>query len=471
MTVQRDKSSNQLRLQVTDKIAVRAASRRRPLRLRRTLRVIRYKYRDPLQRVLRSEFVRHGTLLFASTTLINTFNFIFHFFSTRLLGVESYGALASLINGLAIMSVPATVLTLIVVKYCAELHAVDDAGKIRQLSLRFITYTALVGCVLFTSVVLFSYSVAAYLHISSIQPVIFAAFILWMNLISPGARGILQGTQDFVSFALSSAIEVIGKAAIAYILIVAGFGLNGAVAGFAAASTLSAVYTIWAASRHWGKPGAVLRFDLRRLMETSGGIAGSTLALTILSFSDVLLVKHFFSGHQAGLYGAISLAGKILLFVAAFVPTLVLPKATAFVTQGKSPRPILLQAMGAMILLCAAVLTGYLFFSRFIVTLIAGSAYLSVAPYLLRYGFAMTMLGSATVVANYKIGLHRFSFIVALSVAAISEIVAIYVFHRTLNQVINILVIGHTFAFIGSLADTKLQFARRRRSKIVDQAG
>src|SRR5580700_9510597 len=100
---------------------------------------------DPLRRVLRSDFVRHGLIVFASSTLVNLFNYIFHFFMSRRLGVVDYGALASIFAGLVIVSVPAAILTMVVVRYAAEFKALSDFARLRRLGDRVLVLTSLVG--------------------------------------------------------------------------------------------------------------------------------------------------------------------------------------------------------------------------------------------------------------------------------------------------------------------------------------
>ena len=41
--------------------------------------------------LLASDFVRHGLLVFVSTTLINVLGYAFHFAISRKIGVEQYG--------------------------------------------------------------------------------------------------------------------------------------------------------------------------------------------------------------------------------------------------------------------------------------------------------------------------------------------------------------------------------------------
>ncbi|MBV9102363.1 MAG: hypothetical protein JO060_02170 [Candidatus Eremiobacteraeota bacterium] len=406
----------------------------------------------PLQRALRSDFFRHGLLIFASTSLVNLFNYVFHFFMSRKLGVVDYGALASLFAGLIIVSVPSAILMMVVVRYAAEFKAVGDTARLRALGERVLWWTTLVGVASMALCVLLRVPIAHYLNIDDARAIAAAGLVLALSLVAPAARGIVQGAQDFRRLAVATAIEASAKLLLGMALVIAGFGLVGAVLGFAGGSLLSLAYTVRVVRSYAPSANSPLRLDLRRLFITSRGVALCTFALTSMSFADLLLVKHFFSPHVAGLYGAISLVGKVLLFVVAFVPTVVLPKATARATSGQPVLPILLQAFGATIGISAIGLAVIGFAPHLVIRIMAGAAYADAAPYILPYAFAMTLLAALSLVTTYQIGLSRFGFVPWLVVVAAAEILAIQFFNGgAVQQVISILLIGHGAALAGCL--------------------
>jgi hypothetical protein len=110
-----------------------------------------------------------------------------------------------------------------------------------------------------------------------------------------------------------------------------------------------------------------------------------------------------------------------------------------------------LQAAIAMAAMCAVGLGVLFFVPGFAVRVMSGHAFLGAVPYVFVYGVAMAMLGAVTVVVNYKIGLHRFDFLVPLVAVAILEPVAIAFHHTSLWDVVRIVVAGNCLALITSL--------------------
>ena len=402
-------------------------------------------------RLSHSDFVRHGALIFASTTLVNVCNYGFHFLISRRLGVVGYGALSALLASLMLATIPATIASSTIAKYASTLSALEDAGGLRTLTERVVMCCALFAAAACALVLLARDPLASYLHLPDSRPVALLAVIASAQFVFLAIRGILQGVQDFRRFAIATVSEVGGKLVLGAALVYAGLGVSGALLGYAVASSLTLIYGLAAVRVHLRAKSGPLAIDVRRLIGTTGGIAASTASLTSLGFADVVLVKHFFDPHVAGLYGAVSLTGKTLLFLVSFVPTILLPKAAMRAARGEPPLSLLIQA-GAATLCFAGIGLGFMgLFPALTVRLMVGPAFTAAAPFVLPYGCAMALLGATTIVSSYNIGLHRFNFLVPLVAVAAGEIIALQFLHRTLAQVISVVLIAHAIAFVGTL--------------------
>lgn len=406
-----------------------------------------------IARFLRGDFARHGLLVFASTMLVNAFNYGFHFTISRRLGVVDYGDLYALLSALGLMSVPIASLTMVVVRYSAEFHSLGDRERLAELYRWVIVRCAVAGAVVFAAACAVAPLVASVLHLRDARSVVWAGLALALSIVLPGIRGIVQGTQDFGRFAISTAIEAGGKAGFGVAFVLLGYGVAGAFAGYAIGVAASIWYTMFAIRRHIAGARALeaLRVNMRRLAATAAGATLATLAMTMLTSADTLLVKHFFSRDDAGLYSSVSLVGKVLFFVVGFVPTIILPKAAARRAAGEPAWPLIAQATAVTFAICGAGLVTLSFVPGTIVTLMAGHAFAGAAPFVFSYGLAMTLLGVTSVVVAYKVGIHRFDFVPFLLVVAAGEIVAIASYHPSLAAVIAVLTAGHAVALVSTL--------------------
>jgi O-antigen/teichoic acid export membrane protein len=395
-----------------------------------------------LRRLARDDLIRHGALVLVSQTAVNVLSFVFHALVSRRIGVEAYGSLNALLAGFTVLTVPTLVLTTIVVKYAAEFRAVGDVARLRALTRYVATSLGTVALGVMVIGAALSPAIGAYLRIGDLAAVILAVVILALNVVLPVLRGVFQGVEDFRAFSISAVLETVVKVALAFVFTGFGWGVEGALGAWAAGTAVSLLWTgaaLW--TRYRGAPKAELSLDFVRLARTSGGVTIAMLSVTSLGFSDVVIVKHVFSDQQAGLYSAMSLAGKMLFWLVAFVPTVVLPRAVNLTTAVLA----VLTSVGLGVFSVAP---------AFVIGTLTGTAYVAVAPLLFTYGVASTLLAVLNTVVLYKIGIHRFGFIAPLAIVALAELVAIGIFHDAVIEVLRILIVADATALFVTLIAT-----------------
>ncbi|HET9097156.1 MAG TPA: hypothetical protein VFN37_10870, partial [Candidatus Baltobacteraceae bacterium] len=157
-------------------------------------------------------------------------------------------------------------------------------------------------------------------------------------------------------------------------------------------------------------------------------------------------VKHYFSAYEAGLYAAVNLTGKVVLFLGSFVPAVILPKAVSKRLRGENSAALLAQAVGVTILLSGSALVLFSAMPGPIVRIFAGHQFVAAAPYVMQYDAAMCLLALVTLAVNYRIGIHQFYFLPWLGAVLACEIIAIVLWHQSLWEVIHVLLIGNGVA-------------------------
>jgi O-antigen/teichoic acid export membrane protein len=404
-----------------------------------------------VKRLLRSDFALHGFLVFAANLTIYALVYAFHFAISRKIGVEQYGVLAALNAAYMIGTVAATIVGTVVIKYSAEFRVTGDRARLATLSRNLCTYGSLAVGVVVALGYLCAPALAAYLKVGNVPAVTLCIAIIGISSVGASIRSVFSGIQDFTQFSISAVMESLLKAILGIGFVYAGFGVVGAFAGWAVGSTVSLAYTALVLLLRFRRvqPGALF-IDVRRLALTMAGVSAGTVLLTSISYVDVIVVKHYADATTAGLYGALSLSGKILLFFVAFVPTVLLPKASARALKGESASRILVAAMGVVLAFSGVGLIGYYAFPTLVITTLAGASFAPGAPYVFSYGIAMALLAALNTVVVFKIGIHRFDFVVPLAACAIGELVGISFLHASLSQIIEVLIAGNAVALVVS---------------------
>jgi O-antigen/teichoic acid export membrane protein len=396
-----------------------------------------------IARLRSSELVRHGAFVFAGVAFSSVFNYLFYMLLGRRVDVESYGVVTSLASALLVIGAPGIVAQLIAARLAADLETRGDRGALRKLADVVTLYgTAIVLVVVLIGIV-FREAIAGYFNIAGTAGTVVTAIALGLFVVESVQRGVLQGAHRFGAMSASMAIEAAVKVVVG-VTLAGTLGATGALIGIAAGSVVAVGYNWYAFASEFGyvrAPVAIERDVIGRVI-THVGLG--QLTLTVLMFYDVPLVKHMFDARSAGLYAAAALVGRAVIAAVSFVPTLIMPKATSRAAAGKSPVPLLGMAMAlSLSIVLVAVLFGWLA-PRFVVTLIAGKSFAEAAPLVLLYIVASGCLSLANVVAAYKMGLHRYDFVVPALIVAIVEISVLAVWHPSLLAVVGVLTAGHT---------------------------
>jgi O-antigen/teichoic acid export membrane protein len=389
-----------------------------------------------------NDVVRHGAAVFGGVAFASLFNYLFYMLLGRRVGVEPYGVVTSLASALLVVGAPAIVTQLIAARLASDLEAQHNIGGLRRLADLVTLYA---GIVFFTAAVIgyvFRGAIAGYFNLTETGPLVVALIALAVFGITTAQRGVLQGAHCFGDLAASMAIDA-GVKVVVGVGLAGMFGATGALVGIATGSAVALGYNQFAFRARFGTSRNPVALEPGLIGRVVAHVGIGQLTLTVLMFYDVPLVKHVFDARSAGLYAAAALVGRAVISAVSFVPTVVMPKATARAAAGRSALPLLGMALGIS---CAIVVVAALLgvvAPRAVVTLIAGKAFAEAAPLVLSYIGASGLLSLANVVAAYKMGLHRYDFVVPALVVALGEITVISMWHPSLLAVVYVLLAGH----------------------------
>lgn len=423
--------------------------------------------RRGLDRLRTNPMVKQSLLVFAGGMVLNVSGFVAHAVASRELGVTEYGGLYALINAALIAALPAAFVAPVVAQLAAEFRALHDDGHLRGLIDGIADGFLRLGLLYLVIASLGAFPFARFLHVP-VWSLPFVGLLAGGVLALNALRAIAQGTQDFVGYGFSNAAEGVAKVTGIVVLVSLGLKLGGAMLGFFLGPLCALIYLGTRLTRRYSASAPrLLRYDWRRILNAGAGAAAATVAIALMGSADVVLVKHFFEPHEAGIYSAASLGGKMLLYVVGFVPTVLLPQAADRHARGAQTREVL---AGSLITLATVAFCGLLIFYFFglqVLHALVGHEFDAAAPLLVRYGVAMVLLALTNALTFYGIATHRLAFTVPLFVCTLCTLAAIVAVHPTLSTVVDILVMGNLAAALA--VTVSLLFQRRstgRRSTV-----
>ena len=161
-------------------------------------------------------------------------------------------------------------------------------------------------------------------------------------------------------------------------------------------------------------------------------------SITLFFSLDVILVKHFFTETQAGLYSALSLLGKIIFFGTLSISQVMFPKVSVQHAIGKKTTRTFYLSLGVVALCAFCALLVYTFLPKLLVSLLFGTEFFPMIPLVAWFGLFISLIAIVYLTSLYLVSLNKFKFIGLLLSFNVLQIVMIYLFHTSIALVIRI---------------------------------
>jgi O-antigen/teichoic acid export membrane protein len=386
---------------------------------------------------------------FVGSLLALGVGFLYQIVSGRLLGPERYATVAAIFSLYFILVIPGLMVTTIGTRQMAAFRASGLQNELgfafRDTTLKLLGLSMLGGFVFVALVI----PIASFLHVP-IQSLLALVPLIVLLLPTSLNRGLLQGEQRFVPASWVPLVEAVTRTALAAIFITAGLAATGAI--LALSMGVAASYAVSLLPlRHLvaGSAGRSRRAQFR-LPPFTWQTMIAVLGITILYTVDVLLVKHFLSARQSGLYGAVVSLGRIIFMITFSLTMVMFAEVTKrFVRRLPSARVLAGSAIGVGSI-GLAVVVAFALAPRFALTPF-GSEFIQAAAYLPLYGGAMTMLSLGNLLIYYLVAIHDMRFVPLILLADLAQVALITMFHGDLWTVITIVFGVTTVCLFGLL--------------------
>lgn len=384
------------------------------------------------------KLIQGSAVLSIGNFVANLGNYVFNLFAGRLLGPADYGVMASIIALLYIVSVPSVTITYVVAKYSSSFKA--RAG-ISQLANFFTGLNKTLLCFslfIFLVFALIRVPLSSFLKIESSTPVIILGALLGTSLLAALNNATIQGLLKFAFLAFNGIVAVVVKLALGLGLIWAGLSVNGALLGFLAAFLVPYFVSFWPLKFLLTSKQEAAKVDWEGVLGYTAPVFVSTLGLTLLYTGDVVLVKHFFSADQAGLYSALSLIARVILFMTTPITMVMFPLISEKYAKNDRYWGLFFASLVLVSLAVAAMTAFYFIFSRFTVRLFFGEQYLAAAPYLGRFGIFLSLYSLCNLFASFYLAVHKTKVASLPFLFGLAQIGLIWRYHSSFLHVLNV---------------------------------
>jgi O-antigen/teichoic acid export membrane protein len=398
-----------------------------------------------IKRHLADPFWRHNIIFFGGSIIVAAGNYLYYPVLGRLMRLEDFGevqVLLSLFLQAAIFLSAFSIVTAnIVASYKNEELKHRVIHELEKLA-------TLIMFVAFGLGLLFIHQVQTFLKFGSYSPFIALMAVMMMSIPVTFRNAYLQGENDFTGISIGGIIAALSKVVLSAVMVVLGFRTLGAIGGLILAQLLALIFL----ARRVRAKGSTYRFELlpkswpnltiaKPELRYGGLVLVVLLVATLFYSSDVVLVKHYFSPQQAGIYAGVESIGRIIFFSTASIAGVLFPSVSLAKTSEEN-HTSLKRSVLLVMAISLPILATFTIAPRFIVGLLIGGRYLPLAGLLPRLGIALTLISLVNLLFYYFLALRReFTAIIAVLGAVVTTGFVLQ-WHATITEVINDLIYG-----------------------------
>jgi len=387
------------------------------------------------KRILRAELVRGSFFIMIGTTAGGILGLLFNIFLLRVISIEEYGVYNTLASFSSLIVVFSQAITIVIMQYAAPLLAKQETKKAAYLYSISTRSMLLICSMIFLIIIIFSKSLGNFLHISNnfyFWLVGLTVSLSYFNVIN---TAFLQGLLKFGFISWTGFLGSIFRVIFGVIVVLLGFHVLGAF-GSLTISTLiplcvgfyPLLFLIYSKKEH---------IDLSKKDIIYYASCVSIVNFSLMSFtsSDILLVKHFFNPTNAGLYSAMSIAGKAIFYFTAPISTVLFPLIIKKYSQGEDFLKTFYAALSLVFFPSMAITLFYFLFPHITLLLLLGGKF-SLSPFIGFYALYISIFSLLNITVIFLLSLKKISIIFPMVAGALLQIISISIFHANFFQVI-----------------------------------
>lgn len=411
-----------------------------------------------MKKILTHPLFAGSFVMIVGSNAVSFINYLYHLVMGRMLGPSFYGELVALISLIGLFSIIPLSLSLTIVKYVsAAKNEKETSGLIKWLKSKGFK----VSFVIFIFTLTASPVIANFLHIEKLSYLILISISFLFSIQVVINRSILQGLLKFKETVLSIFAEIGFKFILSLLLIFLGYRVGGAMVALVVSIFLGWYMTnLYLRDRL--KKDSAYSPDVKKMLFFSFPVLVQSFATTSIYTSDLILVKHFFTSYEAGIYASLSTLGKIIFFGTSPIASVMFPLISQRQSKGEGYRNIFIFSLVGTFILAAGVLIIYWLLPELAIKLLYGSAYLEAAQLLVWFGIFMALFTLSSLLINFNLSLGRTRVVVLPAVAATAQVGAIWFYHQSLFIIIllSIFITALLLAFllIYSMFERKLSY-------------
>jgi O-antigen/teichoic acid export membrane protein len=367
-------------------------------------------------------------------------NYLYYPVLGRLLQPSAFGETQALVSLFLQAGIFLSVLGLLTINVVANYGESKQSDKI---ILELEKLALLISGAMLVLTVLFNHVLQRFFQFDDSLPFVMLSIAIVVTVPFTFRSAYLRGKQYFGLASIAGIIGAAAKLGFSAVLVLLHFGTTGAIAGIVLAQLVAFGYAAVSAKRHGFSESLRTQFirlpDVRLILpelKYALLILMGSLIVTGLYSVDIVVVKHFFDAHTAGLYAGIAAVARIVFFLTASIAQVLMP-AVRLQQSPQQNRRILNKSLLLLVAIGGGALLVFWAMPRFIIGHLMGDKYLTFANLLPRLSLAVLLISVLNLFITYHMALRRYGVALIVGLGALVSFGFLGINHATPAAVVN----------------------------------
>jgi O-antigen/teichoic acid export membrane protein len=336
-----------------------------------------------------------------------------------------------------------------VIKFAGEYYANNRLDLVRGLYIKIKKLLIIITIGFFIFGILFLPQIGHFLHIDDQTLLFLTVVLICISLISMVNAIFLQAKLAFKFNVFNIILTAILKLIIGIILVYLGYAVGGAVFAILIATLSGYILTFIPLKFVFTKQAHTSKIDKKELFNYGLPSALTLFGLTAFISTDIILVKHFFSPEQAGIYAGLALVGKVIYYVSSPIGGVMFPILVQKHSRNERTRNTYIMAVGLVLASSISLTIFYSLFPDFtLLFFLKKSEYLTASNLLGLYALFITLYSLLAVNTNFYLSIKKTKVFIPVLIGAIAQAILISIFHTIF---LHIILISLSIAFLLNL--------------------
>lgn len=393
-----------------------------------------------ITKIARHELISGSFFIFLGTTISSILAFILNLYLVRSLSYADYGVFSVMISLILLLTIPAQSLTAVIVRYAAKFFTSGEDDRAGAFYFKLLKYLLLFSTIVIIGFIVFAPALARFFKIDELSVIIITGISVAAMYLATLNIAFIQSMLLFKKLSFITVLSGIGKLIAGVILVYAGFRAFGALFGnlmfpiiyfFGGILVLRKVISA-------GK-GKSAKIPVNEFFRYALPTAVAVISLSSFISIDVILIKHYFTPDEAGLYGGLSLIGRVIFYFTGPIPVVMFPLVVNRYTKGENYKSLLYLSLLLVTIPAVSISIFYFLFPEFVINIfLGGRGYLSLAPLVGLFGIFLTLYSLNNVLVCFFLSIKKTLVAPIVVVFALVQIILIYIYHENFVQIINV---------------------------------